>query len=385
VASVQRREVVLGVDLGTSTSSAAAVVDGQVQHVLDKGEASIPTLIYLPRTGEPVIGTEAMRLGAADPFGLVCGIKRLLGRRADDAAIRTIDVSAGWKLVAGPNGGAVVRAHNTDFAPAQLVAAVLTRLRRQAELRFGTVRRALFTVPVERAPDYEAALRRAAQLAGLEVVGFVPEPVAGVVAHGHGRPAERRVAVCDFGGGTFDATLMLQQGTRWKGAGALGDAFLGGDDLDEALADAVDATVYRAAKVSLRRDVCIWTQLRWRAESAKRQLSSSATARLHLRDAYVQGGKRHDVDLLIDRPFVEGRWQPLVERALQLVAALLDRSGWRREQIDDVVLIGGTCQVPMVQRSFSALFGRQLTASPSAHLAVVAGAALLAAGLAPVE
>src|SRR5262249_42047454 len=155
---------------------------------------------------------------------------RLPGRRADDPAIHGIDAGAGWKLVAGPGGAAVVRARNVDFAPTQLAAAMLARLRRQAELRFGgTIRRAVLTVPVQKPPAYEAARRRAAQLAGLEVLSFVPEPVAGVVAHGHDQPADRRIAVCDFGGGTFDATLMLQRGVRFTGVASAGDPFLGGD------------------------------------------------------------------------------------------------------------------------------------------------------------
>src|SRR5262249_26960760 len=160
-----------------------------------------------------------------------------------------------------PNGSAVVRVRNTDYAPTQLVAAILTRLRRLAEHRFGgAIRRAVLTVPVEKSADYVAALRRAAQLAGLEVMAFVPEPVAGVVATAHAKPGARRIAVCDFGGGTFDATLMEQKGAHFHGVASAGDAFLGGDDFDVALADGVDSVVYRSARISLRRDVVVWSQ-----------------------------------------------------------------------------------------------------------------------------
>src|SRR5262249_23593945 len=147
-----------------------------------------------------------------------------------------------------------------------------------------------------------------AALAGLEAVAFVPEPVAGVVAHGFGRPANRRIAVCDFGGGTFDATLMQQRGIRFNGVASCGDPFLAGAGLGLAPADAIAAPIYGGSKASLRRDVCVWPQLRWRAESAKRQLSTAPRARVHLRDAYVAGERRHDVDLIVDRESAEARW-----------------------------------------------------------------------------
>jgi molecular chaperone DnaK len=383
---VPGREVVLGIDFGTSTSSAAAFFENEVHVVLDGGDPIIPSVVYVPRTGDPVFGMEALRHGAADPFGLLTGLKRVLGRRADDPAIKHLDAGVAYRIVAGNGVHALLRARGSDFAPIQLVAGVLTRLRRLAEVRFGgAIRRAVLTVPVEKAPEYTNALRRAAGIAGLEVLAFVPEPVAAVVAHGYDRPGDRRIAVCDFGGGTFDATLMEQHGVRFQGVASAGDPFLGGDDLDVALADGVDATVYKAARVSLRRDVTIWSQLLLRVESAKRQLSQAQSARLRMRDAYTTGERRHDLDLLLDRAWAEPRWKPLTERATGVVSRLLDVARWRNADIDEVVLVGGTTLVPMVQHELAVLFQRQLTPSPTAHLAVVRGAALLAARHAPVE
>ncbi len=384
--TVPGRDVVLGIDFGTSTSSAAAFFENDIHVVLDGGDPFIPSVLYVPRTGDPLIGMEALRQGAADPFGLITGLKRVLGRRADDPAIKHLDAGVAYRIVAGNGGNALLRARGSDFAPTQLVAGILTRLRRLAEVRFGgAIRRAVLTVPVEKAPGYTDALRRAAAIAGLEVLAFVPEPVAAVVAHGYDKPGERRIAVCDFGGGTFDATLMEQRGNRFQGVASAGDPFLGGDDLDVALADGVDATVYKAARVSLRRDVTIWSQLVLRVESAKRQLSAAQQARVRLRDAYTLGEKRHDVDLLVDRNWAEPRWKPLIDRATGCVARLLDGARWRHSEIGEVVLVGGTTLVPMVQREFQMLFQRHLIPSPNAHIAVVRGAALLAARHAPVE
>ena len=383
---VPGREVVLGIDFGTSTSSAAAFFENEVHVVLDGGDPIVPSVVYLPRAGDPIVGIEALRHGAADPFGLLTGLKRLLGRRADDPAIKHLDAGVAYRIVAAQNGGALVRARGADYAPTQLVAAVLARLKRLAEVRFGgDIRHAVLTVPVEKAPEYTGALKRAASIAGMEILAFVPEPVAGVVAHGYDRPGDRRIAVCDFGGGTFDATLMVQQGNRFQGVASAGDPFLGGEDFDVTLADAVDAVIFKAARVSLRRDVTIWSQLLLRIESAKRQLSTSAQTRLRMRDAYTTGERRHDIDLLVDREWIEPRWKPLVDRATQVIGGLLDTARWGNRDIDDVVLIGGTTLVPLVQRELSALFRRKLVPSPTANLSVVRGAALLAARHAPVQ
>jgi molecular chaperone DnaK len=377
---------VLGIDFGTSTSSAAAFIDNEVHVVLDGGEPSIPSVVYIPRAGDLLCGVEALRHGAADPFGLLTGLKRLLGRRADDPSIRHLDAGVAYRIQAAPNGSAMVRARNSDFAPTQLVAALLTRLRRLAEVRFGgDIRRAVMTVPVEMAPDYQSALKRAAAIAGLEILAFVPEPVAGVIAHGFDRPGDRRIAVCDFGGGTFDTSLMEQRGTRFHGVASAGDAFLGGDDFDAAMADAVDGVVFKNARVSLRRDVTIWSQLLLRVESTKRQLSREKQARLRLREAYTLGERRNDVDLMVDRAWIEPRWQPLVDRAKLCVGTLVESAKWKNAEIDDIVLIGGTTMVPLVQREMSSFFGRALVPSPMASLAVVRGAALLAARHAPVQ
>jgi molecular chaperone DnaK len=188
--------------------------------------------------------------------------------------------------------------------------------------------------------------------------------------------------VLDFGGGTFDCTLAVQSEGRLSPIAAHGDELLGGDDFDTALADAVADLIFRQEKVDLRRDAVRMAELRWRCESAKRQLSDRKEARVHMREAYARGGAYHDVDVLVDRAWIEPRWQPLVDRALAAVQEMLAAGQLRPVDVDEVLLIGGTGRVPLVQRAFASYFGKPLTTSPDSGLAVVTGAAIVAGGLA---
>jgi molecular chaperone DnaK len=373
--------VVLGIDLGTSYSSAAVWRDGRVQPVLDGGEHQVPSAVYVPPRGDLVAGREAQIRGLSDPAASFTSIKRLLGRRHGDDEVRSLASGLGLHLRPAPDGTCLLQVRESELAPAQLVAAVLARLRGLAERRFGgRVERCVMTVPVDATPSYLAALHRAAALAGLEVLRWVAEPVAAALAFGlHGRPASRRILIGDFGGGTFDASVVQQEGTRLTPIACAGDPWLGGDDFDLCLADAVAGQVYRSTRVDLRREQSRWTQFVWRCESAKRQLSSRLEARVCLKDAWVEGGVYRDLDVVVDRPWIEPRWATLVERAVTVVRGLLERAGWTAAHIDELVLVGGTSLVPVVQRTLAQLFPVRLTRSEHASLAVVSGAAYVAA------
>jgi molecular chaperone DnaK len=266
---------------------------------------------------------------------------------------------------------------SVEVAPVQVAAALLLRLRSLAEARFGgCVRRAIFAVPAVMAPGYGAALTQAARMAGIETVDQVPEPVAGVIGSGNLRPGDRRIAVVDFGGGTFDVSMVEQVGLRYQSRGLAGDPFLGGDDFDLALADAVDGSLVRSRRRSVRSDVVSWQKLVRRSESVKRQLSSQPTCRLKL-DLECAGDG--DLDLIVERAWLEPRFERLVDRAIDVTQAALDQARWRPTDVEEVVLIGGTTLIPLVQRRLGELFGRKLGAAAEATLAVSAGAAVLAA------
>jgi molecular chaperone DnaK len=378
-------DLTLGVDFGTHDSKAAFVAGGRLVLALDAHEGHVASVVYVPERGELRVGRGGLDRAQLDAERTITSVKRLLGRRADDPEVRALDQGVGYRIVAGPDGGALVRVKDQILSPVQITAAILRHLRELAERRAGTpIRRAVVSAPVATAPGLVPALRRAAELAGFAPPEVVHEPVA--AAWGAAlQPAAvpRRVLVCDFGGGTFDCSLLLQRGDGFEVINQDGDAFLGGDDLDVALADYVAGEIYRARRVDLRHDVVRWAELLLRAEAAKRRLSTEAATTLCLPRAITQDGRAHDVEMTIARPAIEPRWQPLVERAIEVTRRALASARCPAALVDELVLVGGTNLVPMVRRAFARELGRRPATVISSDVVVAAGLARLGAGVTP--
>ncbi len=376
-------ETVIGVDFGTTYTSAGALVGGRVELVQDQGDPAMPSIVYVPRSGDLVVGRSAAARAVSEPDATVTSIKRLLGVPATQDAIRRLPALmphafkiAGNRLVVGTPAG--------DVACEQVAAAIFARVRDLAEQRFGgRVRRAAVAVPAAATAGYIEAIRRAAKLAHIEIVQLVAEPIAGALALGlHEQPAQRRLLVCDFGGGTFDVTAVMQDRLRFSPVATCGEEFLGGDDLDAAMANAVAGAIYRRTRFQVLDDFVRRAQLLQRCESAKRSLTTQNEARLVLRDAFIEQGAYRTLDVVVDRPWVAPIWTPLVERALECVTRTLERAGWSADQVDRVVLIGGSSCVPLFRDALAAMVGEERVAiTPIAGLAVAMGTTLVTAKL----
>lgn len=376
-------KLAIGVDFGTSNSAAAVITGGRISYALADGEPQIPSVVHVAPNGSLVIGMEALKSAFSDPANTVGSLKRLLGRKPNDPVIRALDRIHAWKLVPGPDGSVSLELRGKPYAPGQLVAALLGHLRALGERRFGSqIGSVVITVPVNVRREYVIALKRAVAAAGLTTDRVIHEPVAGAISCGVlDRPKPGKILVADFGGGTFDCSLIQRGPDGLLPVMTDGDEFLGGDDFDAAFADAIAGVIFRKSRVDLRRDAVRWGQLLLRCEAAKRALSSRHEARVLLRDAYSLGGQFQDIDLLVDREWLEPHWAPLVERSLFAVQRLLTSSALQPKQLDEIILIGGTALVPLVKRSFEGFFGRPAIMSPHANLAVVAGAAMVASGV----
>jgi molecular chaperone DnaK (HSP70) len=374
-------DVVLGIDFGTSCTSAGALVGDRVELVRDNTDPVIPTVIYVPDRGEPEIGRRALLQVASTPTKVVRSVKRVLGLHPSDELVRryitgtSVRIDAVGDRLAFKLGG-------REWAAEQLAAAVLVRVRDLAESRFGgRISRCVITMSAGVGAAYRDAIVRAAKIARLEVLELVAEPIAGALAVGmHADSVARRLLVLDFGGGTFDASAIVQQGMRFSPLAACGDPLLGGDDFDDALAEGVAGAVYRTHKIDLHRDLVKWSELRLRCEAAKRALSARHDVRLAMPDAFVVKGRPQPIDCTVDRKWAEERWAPLFERAQLIIEEALRRAGWTADLVDRVALIGGTSLVPRFQQLVGAQFGAErVVVSPDADLAVAMGAALLTA------
>lgn len=376
-------DTVLGIDFGTTYTSAGALVDGRVELVQDQGDPAMPSIVHVPKSGDLLVGHRAAARAVADPTATIGSVKRLLGVPATTDAVRKLPAVVPHALKA-TGGRLVVATPAGDVACEQLAGAILARVRDLAEQRFGgRIRRAIVAVPAASGASYLDALRRAARLAHLEIVQIVSEPIAGALALGlHTEPTRRRLLVCDFGGGTFDVTAIVQDGLRFSPVATCGEEYLGGDDLDAAMAEALAGAIYRRTRYQVLDDHVRRMQLLQRCETVKRALSSQAEARLVLRDAFIEQGARRTLDVVIDRTWVDPVWRPLIVRALDCVGATLGRAGWQTTDVDRVVLIGGTSSVALFRESLAAAVGEErVTTTPLASLAVAMGTTLVTAKL----
>jgi molecular chaperone DnaK len=372
-------EIMLGIDFGTSYTSAGALVGGKVELVQDHGDAAIPSVVYIPKGGDLVVGSQAASRLASDPGSTVSSIKRLIGvtpekLKAVVASTRHQVRIAGGRILMSTGAG--------ELATEQIAAAIFARVRDLGERRFGgKVRKAVVAIPAAATRDYVAGLQRAAKLAHIEIVQVVSEPIAGALALGlHGNPVDRRLVVCDFGGGTFDVTAVEQAGLRFTPVATYGEEYLGGDDLDTAMAEAVAGSIFGRSRFNILDDRVRRMQLVQRCESVKRALSGQPSARLQMRDAFVEAGQHRTLDLVVERSWIEPIWTPIIGRAVACVAKTILRAGWALDAIDQIVLIGGSSTVPMYRAALEIAFGAgRVSTTPLAGIAVAMGAALVTA------
>jgi molecular chaperone DnaK (HSP70) len=372
-------EVILGIDFGTSYTSAGALLGDRVDLVPDGGDTAIPTVVYVPPTGPLEVGRRALMRVLQDPQDVVRSVKRVLGVAPASPLIKQYMHGAPFRI-GTVNDRLVFKLRSGDLAPEQVAAAVLTRVRELAEQRFGgTVRKAVITTAAAPPTGYREAVTRAAKLAHLDVLELIPEPIAGALSLGlHGEVTNRRLLICDFGGGTFDVAALVQEGLRFHVVAAYGDSFLGGDDLDEALAEGVAGAIVRRTRYDMHADSVRWSELLFRCEAVKRQLSARAEAALAMRDAYREAGQSKDLDVRIERAWAEAVWAPLFQRAAATIGETLRRAGWAVDDVDAIAMIGGGAAVPSLQRAVAELFPDKAMRVPArADLAVAEGAVLL--------
>jgi molecular chaperone DnaK len=375
------RELVLGVDFGSSSTIAGVLVGDTIQLVQEQGERVIPSVVYIPDRGPPEVGRKAVARQLTEPSRVIRSVKRVLGLPGNAELVRHYAAGVPFR-VEHTGDKPIFKLHSGDVAPEQIVAWILGRVRELAETRFGAdVKKLVMTMSAAAPPGYRDAARRAAKIAHLDVLEFIAEPIAGALALDlHTRQADRKIVVCDFGGGTFDVSAVVQAGLAFTPVATHGDHYLGGDDLDDAMAEAIAGLVFKRSRYDMHRDSVRWNELLLRCESAKRQLSSRPSAPLAMREAFLENRTPKDLQLALDRPWVDAVWAPLLDRVRGIVGECLRRAGWTPEAVDVVGLIGGSSLVPAFRDVLAAGFGpEKLLLSGDAELAVAQGATLLTA------
>ena len=373
----------LGLDLGTTFSTAALVVNGKFHYATDeRGEACIPSVVHFPKVGAPIVGAEADKARLNDPENTIWGIKRVIGRSIDSPQARRLQAGTVFKLVGQGSDEVKVRVRSGDFAASEIAAILLRNLRERAQLRFGkSITKAVVTVPVLTPRHVREDMVRIGRMAGLEVLRVVAEPVAGALARGIAGASdsgEPRM-IFDFGGGTLDITVVQHSHDLVKILATGGDDSLGGDDFDTQFSRYVANAVWGSHQLDVTRDAVLSDTIQRTCEKVKRALSSAPSARYLIPEALGAKGRKWDIVLPVTRQVMAPVWDELVVRAVHAASETIKASGIDPQSLATMSLIGGTTFIPQVREAVAKAFDRPLDLENDPQTAVARGAAFLGA------
>jgi molecular chaperone DnaK len=374
---------VIGIDLGT-TNSVVAVADQSGARVLtgDDG-ALIPSVVSFHPSGDVLVGATAKERRLLDAQNTVYSVKRLIGRPYTSYEVQQAQKRFAFELSEGPSGGVLVTARGETYTLSEISAFVLRYVRKVAESALGDeCAQAVVTVPANFNELQRSATKAAGRVAGLEVLRILNEPTAAALAYGYHKSSNEKVAVYDLGGGTFDITILQLAGDVFEVLATAGDTFLGGDDVDTAIADQMAVQFLEQHRYDLRQDRQAYERLRAAAEWAKVQLSDKPQVKLCVEElAYGEGGVGLNLDFGLSREQLEHMCQPLVARSFDVCEDAMKAAGLRPTQLDNVILVGGSTRIPLLQRMVAEYFGRKPMVEIDPDLVVAQGAALQARAL----
>ena len=375
---------VIGIDLGT-TNSCVAVMDGGKPKVIENSEGArtTPSIVAFTKDGERLIGQPAKRQAVTNPDNTLFAIKRLIGRRFDDPLTKKDMGLVPYDIVKGKNGDAWVEAGGEDYSPSQVSAFILQKMKETAEGYLGeTVTQAVITVPAYFNDAQRQATKDAGQIAGLEVLRIINEPTAAALAYGMDKEDGKTIAVYDLGGGTFDVSVLEIGDGVFEVKSTNGDTFLGGEDFDSAIVEYLADEFKKKENMDLRTDKLALQRLKEAAEKAKIELSSSAQTEVNLPfiTARMEGGSSTPLHLVetISRSKLEQLVGDLIKRTLEPCKKALADAGVSKNEIDEVILVGGMTRMPKVREVVEEFFGSKPHTGVNPDEVVAMGAAIQA-------
>jgi molecular chaperone DnaK len=375
---------VIGIDLGT-TNSCVAVMDGGKPKVIENSEGArtTPSIVAFTKDGERLIGQPAKRQAVTNPDNTLFAIKRLIGRRFDDPLTKKDMGLVPYTITKGKNGDAWVNAGGEDYSPSQVSAFILQKMKETAESYLGeTVTQAVITVPAYFNDAQRQATKDAGQIAGLEVLRIINEPTAAALAYGMDKEDGKTIAVYDLGGGTFDVSILEIGDGVFEVKSTNGDTFLGGEDFDNAIVEYLADAFKKKEGMDLKTDKLALQRLKEAAEKAKIELSSAATTEINLPfiTARMEGGSTTPLHLVetITRADLEKMVDGLIQRTLDPCKKALADAGIAKNQVDEVILVGGMTRMPRVREIVEQFFGAKPHTGVNPDEVVAMGAAIQA-------
>ncbi|MBK7062686.1 MAG: molecular chaperone DnaK [Rubrivivax sp.] len=375
---------IIGIDLGT-TNSCVAIMEGNNTKVIENSEGArtTPSIIAYQEDGEVLVGASAKRQAVTNPKNTVYASKRLIGRKfAEKEVQKDIDLMP-YKIMAADNGDAWIEVRGKKLAPPQISAEVLRKMKKTAEDYLGEeVTEAVITVPAYFNDSQRQATKDAGRIAGLDVKRIINEPTAAALAFGldkHGK-GDRKIAVFDLGGGTFDISIIeiadVDGEKQFEVLSTNGDTFLGGEDFDQRIIDYIVTEFKKEQGVDLTKDVLALQRLKEAAEKAKIELSSNTQTDVNLPYITADASGPKHLNIKLTRAKLESLVDELIERTIEPCRIAVKDAGVKLTEIDDVILVGGMSRMPKVQDKVKAFFGKDPRKDVNPDEAVAVGAAI---------
>ena len=373
---------IIGIDLGT-TNSCVAVMEGGRPKVIENSEGArtTPSIVAYTPDREVLVGQAAKRQAVTNPQNTLFAIKRLIGRRFDDAMVVRDKESVPYKIVKAKNGDAWVEADGKQLSPQEVSAKILQKMKKTAEDYLGeTVTEAVITVPAYFDDSQRQATKDAGRIAGLEVKRIINEPTAAALAFGLDKKGDQKVVVYDLGGGTFDVSVIeiadVDGDQQFEVLATNGDTFLGGEDFDNTLIEFIISEFKKEQGIDLHGDQMALQRLKEAAEKAKIELSSSEQTDINLPFITADGSGPKHLNLKITRARLELLVTELVERTIAPCRQALKDAGLSTSEIDSVILVGGQTRMPLVQQKVQEFFAKEPRKDVNPDEAVAIGATI---------
>ena len=367
---------IIGIDLGT-TNSCVAIMEGGEPKVIanEEGARTTPSVVAWSKDGEVLVGTVARRQAVTNPRNTVYSSKRFIGRRFDEATSEIKRVP--YEVVRLGNGDTTFKVQDKEVSPPEVGAKILMKLKRAAEQYLGeTVSEAVITVPAYFNDAQRQATRDAGRIAGLEVKRIINEPTAAALAYGMDKQKEEKIAVYDFGGGTFDISILEVGENVVEVIATNGDTHLGGDDLDHVVMEYLMAEFRKETGLDVSNDKMVVQRLKEAAEKAKIELSGVMQTEINLPFLTADASGPKHMTLTVTRAKLEQLIGPFVERSLEPVRKCLADAKLKASDIDQVILVGGSTRTPLVQEAVKKFFGKEPNRSVNPDEVVALGAAV---------
>ena len=369
---------ILGIDLGT-TNSAMAIIEGGEPTILENAEGgrTTPSVVAISKTGERLVGLIAKRQAVTNPKNTIYGIKRLMGHKYDESVIQKEKTNVPFEILQGDDGGAAVKLNDTMYRPEEVSAMILSKLKADAEAKLGEkITKAVITVPAYFNDAQRKATKDAGKIAGLDVERIINEPTAAALAYGFNKRKDEQIVVFDFGGGTFDISVLEVSADVVEVKATGGDSHLGGRDIDQKIVKWILDEFKKESGIDISKDSLALQRLDEAAEKAKHELSTTTDTEINLPFITSDANGPKHMLLKMSRVTLEGLAREYVDRAISITKDVIKDSGFAIGDIDEIILVGGQTRMPAIQAAVKEYFGKEPNRSINPDEVVAAGAAI---------